>query len=115
MLTLLNISLLISYLMDLYRLVFWRKTTKGIDVREHGSGNAGATNTFRVLGKKSWEYSTGVGCFKGFLAVSLVWFTSYTSSTEMYINWHLAAVLRLHFPLYVGFRGVKGVATLLGL
>ena len=120
MLTLLNISLLlISYLIGSISFsILAGKLTKGIDVREHGSGNAGATNTFRVLGKKAGIIVLVLDVLKGFLAVSLVWFTSYTSSTEMYINLQLAlgiaAVLGHIFPLYVGFRGGKGVATLLG-
>ena len=88
------------------------------DVREHGSGNAGATNTFRVLGKKAGIPVLLLDVLKGFLAVNLVWYTSYVPFTEIYINLQLtfgiAAVLGHVFPVYVGFRGGKGVATLLG-
>ena len=94
------------------------KLLKGIDVREYGSGNAGATNTFRVLGKKAGIPVLLLDVLKGYLAVNLVWFTSYVPSTEIYINLQLsfgiAAVLGHVFPVYVGFRGGKGVATLLG-
>ena len=94
------------------------KLLKGIDVREYGSGNAGATNTFRVLGKKAGIPVLLLDVFKGFVAVNLVWYTSYVPSTEIYINLQLsfgiAAVLGHVFPVYVGFRGGKGVATLLG-
>lgn len=94
------------------------KLLKGIDVREYGSGNAGATNTFRVLGKKAGIPVLLLDVLKGYLAVNLVWYTSYVPSTEIYINLQLtfgiAAVLGHVFPVYVGFRGGKGVATLLG-
>ena len=94
------------------------KLFKGIDVREYGSGNAGATNTFRVLGKKAGIPVLILDILKGLIAVDLVWFTSYVPSTEIYINLQLAfgiaAVLGHVFPVYVGFRGGKGVATLLG-
>lgn len=94
------------------------KLLKGIDVREYGSGNAGATNTFRVLGKKVGIPVLLLDVLKGYLAVNLVWYTSYVPSTEIYINLQLtfgiAAVLGHVFPIYVGFRGGKGVATLLG-
>ena len=94
------------------------KLLKGIDVREYGSGNAGATNTFRVLGNKAGIPVLLLDVLKGYLAVNLVWYTSYVPSTEIYINLQLtfgiAAVLGHVFPIYVGFRGGKGVATLLG-
>ena len=94
------------------------KLLKSIDVREYGSGNAGATNTFRVLGKTAGIPVLLLDVLKGYIAVNLVWYTSYVPSTEIYINLQLtfgiAAVLGHVFPIYVGFRGGKGVATLLG-
>jgi len=95
------------------------KLLKGIDIREHGSGNAGATNTFRVLGKKAGIPVLFLDVLKGFLAVSLAHYSEFGSNTEMFINLSLAfgvaAVLGHVFPVYIGFRGGKGVATLLGL
>lgn len=120
MLSILNVSLLlVSYLLGSISFsILAGKLSKGIDVREYGSGNAGATNTFRVLGKKAGIVVLMLDILKGFLAVSLVSFTIYSKSTEMYINLQLAlgiaAVLGHIFPIYVGFRGGKGVATLLG-
>ena len=111
--------LLVSYLLGSISFsILAGHLLKGIDVREHGSGNAGATNTFRVLGKKAGITVLILDVLKGFLAVNLVWFTDYHPNTEMYINIQLAlgiaAVLGHVFPVYVGFRGGKGVATLLG-
>ena len=94
------------------------KFLKGIDVREYGSGNAGATNTFRVLGKKAGIPVLFLDIIKGYLTVNLVWYTAYLPATEIYINLQLtfgvAAVLGHVFPIYASFRGGKGVATLLG-
>ena len=89
-------------------------------MREHGSGNAGFTNTVRVLG---WRVGLPVflaDVLKGYVAVSLVRLTNvYIIGTADFVNFQLilgaAAVLGHIFPIYVGFRGGKGVATLLGL
>ena len=94
------------------------KALKGIDVREYGSGNAGATNTFRVLGKKAGTIVLMLDVLKGYSAVSLAILTDFSPSSEIYTNFQLAfgiaAVLGHVFPIYAGFRGGKGVATLLG-
>lgn len=113
------IFLLISYLIGSIPFsIIAGKLLKGIDIREFGSGNAGATNTFRILGKHAGIPVLLLDILKGYLAVNLVWYTSYVPLTELYINLQLtfgiAAVLGHVFPLYVGFRGGKGVATLLG-
>jgi glycerol-3-phosphate acyltransferase PlsY len=91
-----------------------------IDIREHGSRNAGSTNAIRILG---WKAGLGVlifDMFKGWLAVNLIHLTDYyIPSTGKYITFQLmlgvAAILGHIFPIYVGFRGGKGVATLFGL
>ena len=92
----------------------------GIDVREYGSGNAGATNTFRVLGKKAGIPVLFLDIIKGFLALQLVQFAgNYLPNTQQFINFKLAlgiaALLGHIFPIFAGFRGGKGVATLLGI
>lgn len=121
MITTTNISLLIlAYLLGALPFsIIAGKLLKGIDIREYGSGNAGATNTFRVLGKKAGIPVLLLDVLKGYAAVSLACYSAYSTDTEMYINLSLAfgvaAVLGHVFPVYVGFRGGKGVATLLGL
>ena len=94
------------------------KMYKGTDIREYGSGNAGATNTFRVLGFKIGMPVLILDIIKGFFAVYLTRFTGYEVGTEIFINLQLSfgisAVLGHIFPIYVGFRGGKGVATILG-
>lgn len=90
-----------------------------IDVREYGSGNAGATNTLRVLGKKAGISVLLLDVLKGVGAVQLVNFSIYEPDTVQYVNLQLvlgiAALLGHIFPVYVGFRGGKGIATLLGV
>ena len=121
MITTTNILLLIlAYLLGALPFsILAGKLLKGIDIREYGSGNAGATNTFRVLGKKAGIPVLFLDVLKGFLAVSLAHYSEFGSNTEMFINislaYGVAAVLGHVFPVYVGFRGGKGVATLLGL
>lgn len=96
------------------------KTFYGIDVREYGSGNAGATNTFRVLGKKPGIAVLIMDVLKGFLAVKVAYIMGdYDSASPEFIDFELAlsvcGLLGHIFPVYVGFRGGKGVATMLGI
>ena len=95
----------------------------GVDVREYGSGNAGATNTFRVLGKKAGISVMLIDIFKGYTATKLAYFIglSVTSApnSAQFVNYELAlgliAVMGHLFPIFAGFRGGKGVATLFGM
>ncbi|MGD2035292.1 MAG: glycerol-3-phosphate 1-O-acyltransferase PlsY [Bacteroidales bacterium] len=96
------------------------KRFHGTDVREHGSGNAGFTNTVRVLGWKAGLPVFLIDVLKGYVAVSIVRLTEvYIQGTADFVNFQLilgaAAVLGHIFPIYVGFKGGKGVATLLGI
>ncbi len=91
-----------------------------IDIREHGSGNAGSTNATRILGWKTGIIVLLIDMFKGWLSVNLIHLTQYyTPETGNFITFQLmlgtAALLGHIFPIYVGFRGGKGVATLFGL
>lgn len=90
-----------------------------IDVREYGSGNAGATNVFRVLGKKAGIPVMLIDVLKGFAAVSLAHFSDYTQGSNQFINLQLvlgiASLIGHIFPLFASFRGGKGIATLLGI
>jgi glycerol-3-phosphate acyltransferase PlsY len=92
----------------------------GIDIREHGSGNAGATNTFRVLGRKYGIIVMVIDILKGFTAANFAFFVGdYFYGEERFVNlqllFGLSAVLGHVFPIYIGFRGGKGVATLFGM
>lgn len=90
----------------------------GIDIREHGSGNAGATNTFRVLGKKPGIVVLLIDILKGSMAVSLAYIFEDILPTNEFIDIEIglaiASVFGHIFPVFAGFRGGKGVATLLG-
>jgi len=91
-----------------------------VDIRDYGSGNAGTTNTFRVLGTFPGIVVFILDIFKGFFAVSLAHFAhQFIPHTTTYVNFQLLlgglAVMGHIFPLYVGFKGGKGVATLLGI
>ena len=94
-----------------------------VDVREYGSGNAGATNTFRVLGKKAGIPVMLIDILKGWTATNLAYFigvsTTGAYNSAAYINYALAlgiaAVMGHLFPIFAGFRGGKGIATLFGM
>src|SRR6476620_19994 len=94
----------------------------GIYIRDYGSGNAGATNTFRVLGSKWGTIVMIVDMVKGVIATSLfillpfyVVHTNEWDRTNLMIGLGLAAVIGHIFPIWAGFRGGKGVATLFGM
>jgi len=112
---------LLAYLTGAFPSAVWvGKTFYKIDVREFGSGNAGATNTFRVLGKKAGIPVLIMDIFKGWLSVNYISFlTNIPQSAEAVFETQLAfgiaAVIGHLFPIYTGFRGGKGIATLLGL
>lgn len=94
-----------------------------VDVREYGSGNAGATNTFRVLGVRAGVAVMIIDILKGWTATNLAYFigASITGPYDsvQFINYQLVlgvvAVVGHLFPLFAGFRGGKGVATLCGM
>ena len=92
----------------------------GIDIREYGSGNSGATNTFRVLGPKWGSIVMLVDILKGVAATSLYvllpyYLTDEWDRTNFMVGLGLAAVLGHIFPIWADFRGGKGVATLFGM
>lgn len=115
------IALLSAYLLGSVPSSVWiGKILYNIDIREHGSGNAGATNAIRVLGWKAGVPSLVFDILKGFAAVNFIHFTDYyIPDTGDFINIQLllgiAALLGHIFPVYIGFKGGKGVATLVGV
>ncbi len=93
-----------------------------IDIRDYGSGNAGATNTFRVLGSSWGTFVMIVDILKGTAATSLYLFlpqylghNSELQRTNLQIGLGLTAVIGHIFPLWANFKGGKGVATLFGM
>ena len=114
------ILIILAYFVGSIPTAVWiSKKVYGIDIREHGSGNAGATNTFRILGKKAGSVVMLVDMLKGFLAVKLSLLSSYSWTSEAIVNLQvflgLAAVVGHIFPIWADFRGGKGIATLFGM
>lgn len=115
------ILVIIAYLLGSIPTSVWvSKSMFDIDIREYGSGNAGATNTFRVLGPKWGSFVMLVDVTKGVLATSLYilmpyYLTNELARTNFMIILGLVAVVGHIFPVFANFKGGKGVATLLGM
>ena len=101
--------------------VWYGKMIYSVDVREHGSGNPGATNTFRVLGKRAGTIVLLFDIAKGLLATSLaVILLNYGIINEdklvlTKLIFGMIAVFGHLFPIFLKFKGGKGVATLFGM
>lgn len=91
----------------------------GIDVREHGSKNAGATNTFRVLGRKSGWFVLIIDVLKGLFAaiLPLLFKTEYADNQLLFfqLSTSFVCIIGHVYPVFAQFRGGKGVATALGI
>ena len=115
------IAVLMAYLIGSIPTAVWvGRMFYNVDVRTQGSKNAGATNTIRVLGIKAGIPVIIVDVFKGWFAVYLsVLFVNSGFSNNQFlfleISMAAASVLGHIFPIYVGFKGGKGVATLFGV
>jgi acyl phosphate:glycerol-3-phosphate acyltransferase len=91
-----------------------------IDIRHYGSGNAGATNTFRVLGSKAGTFVFFIDMLKGFMAVDLAYFIvkyqlDNIALTNFQVILGICAVVGHVFPIWAEFKGGKGIATLFGM
>ena len=113
---------LVAYLIgSIPTAVWYGKLVYSVDVRDHGSGNPGATNTFRVLGKSAGTVVMLVDICKGllatFIAVLLIRAGVIPEEKEIVAKlvYGMIAVFGHIFPVFLGFRGGKGVATLLGM
>lgn len=118
--------LVLSYLVGaIPTAIIISRFARGIDIREHGSGNAGGTNVFRVLGWKYGILTIVLDAFKGTIAVVLISrlhygnipfnnITPFDDFTLIQIFAGVAAVLGHIWTIFAGFRGGKGIATALG-
>lgn len=120
--------LLISYVLGSIPSAIWvGKIYKGVDVREHGSGNAGTTNTFRVLGVPAGVTVFAMDFMKGFIPsfwLSAIAFDLFAGPLAP-PNWDVEAFLKIAcglfavighmFPLFARFKGGKGAATACGM
>jgi glycerol-3-phosphate acyltransferase PlsY len=105
--------------------IWWGKTFHGVDVREHGSGNAGATNVFRTLGNRPGSIVLVLDVTKGYVAAASARLLlekynlgeSDVSSAWIHLTLLLGAMAILGhlFPIFARFKGGKGVATVFGL
>jgi acyl phosphate:glycerol-3-phosphate acyltransferase len=115
------ILLILAYLLgSVSTALLVSKIGYGIDIREHGSGNAGATNTFRVLGQKAGIIVMIGDILKGVLAVQFARLQpAYPITNDIFVNFQvvlgIVAVLGHVFPIWSDFRGGKGIATLFGM
>jgi acyl phosphate:glycerol-3-phosphate acyltransferase len=115
-----SFAILSAYLIGAIPTAVWLgKAFYGIDVRNSGSGNPGATNTFRVLGKKAGIPVLIIDILKGYFAVMLAHLVFGSAINQDFVTLQLflglAAVIGHIFPVYSGFKGGKGIATLLGV
>src|SRR5699024_3696566 len=123
------VVILLSYLVGSIPSSIWvGKMVKGVDIRNHGSGNAGATNTFRLLGWPSGVSVLLIDVFKGFVCAYWISQLAYyiaSGPVALLPNWGVDCFLRIvcgvvavighMFPLYASFDGGKGMATAAGM
>ena len=111
--------LLIGYVFGLFQTAYFYGKAHGIDIRQHGSGNAGTTNTLRVLGTKAGLIVFAGDCLKCIAAVALV--RLIFGSTYHDIIYLLClytgagAILGHNYPFYLNFKGGKGIAATAGM
>lgn len=113
------LCVIIGYFFGCFQTAFFYGKLKGIDIREHGSGNAGTTNTLRVLGTKAGLIVFAGDMLKSILAALLVkalFGSSYPEiKTLLVLYAGVGCVLGHNFPFYMKFKGGKGIATTGGL
>lgn len=113
------ICLAIGYALGLFQTAYIYGKMHGIDIRQHGSGNAGTTNTLRVLGTKAGLIVFAGDVLKCIFAVVLSSLVFGKSHPEMIYLLKLyaaaGAILGHNFPFYLGFKGGKGIAATAGL
>ncbi len=106
----------LGFLLGTFPAAYLCAQVRGVDIREHGSGNVGATNALRVLGKREGLIVLLVDMGKGFAAVTLIAGIGADAGGAISPQWQqavcgIAAVLGHVFNPFLGFRGGKGVAT----
>ncbi len=111
--------LLFGYIFGLFQTSIILGKIKGVDVRKHGSGNAGTTNTLRVLGFKAGMIVLAgdiLKCMIPILLVKIFLKDSYGEMLWLLVLWTAAGVILGHnYPFYLKFKGGKGIATTAGL
>jgi acyl phosphate:glycerol-3-phosphate acyltransferase len=114
--TLIVASAIFAYLLgSIPSAVWYGKIFHGVDIRQHGSGNAGATNSLRIFGKKAGIIVLIFDSLKGFLAVYLTKHFLKTDNELLPLLIGVLVVLGHIYPVFAQFRGGKGVATAIGV
>ncbi|MBQ7944998.1 MAG: glycerol-3-phosphate 1-O-acyltransferase PlsY [Lachnospiraceae bacterium] len=113
------ICIVIGYIFGIFQTAYIYGRMKGIDIRQHGSGNAGTTNSLRVLGKKAGAivfFSDVLKCGLAILTVRLLFGESHKDMIYLLSLYAAAGTILGHnFPFYLGFKGGKGIACTAGL
>ena len=110
------IAVLLSYVIGSFQSSYWIcKIFKHIDIREHGSGNPGATNVMRVCGVKFGMLVLFLDALKGAICVLLVRYGFGCGNVAIQLLAGLACIMGHNYPFYMGFKGGKGVASTLGI
>lgn len=105
---------IVSYLVGAIPVGFLMvRAVKGTDIRNEGSGMIGATNVYRVLGTKAFVVCMLLDAAKGYVPTLAAWYIFH--SHDMQVAAGIAAVLGHDFPVYIGFRGGRGVSTSFGV
>lgn len=113
------IALVVGYFLGTFQTGYFYGKSHGVDIRKHGSGNAGTTNTLRTLGWKAAAVTFAGDLFKAILAIVLIrllYIEQYPDAVkllEMYAGF--GAVLGHNFPFYLKFKGGKGIACTAGV
>lgn len=112
-------SLAVGYVFGCFQTSWFYGKTQNIDIRQHGSGNAGTTNALRVMGPKAGVVTFIGDLLKMLLAYVLTWFlfkgkgADYAMTVKLYTG--IGVVLGHDFPFYLEFKGGKGIAVTGGL
>ena len=116
------LCLVVGYVFGCFQTGYFYGKSKGIDIRNYGSGNAGTTNTLRVLGKKA-GYITYLGdALKAIFAILLIKYVIYGQLFIPSMDFHLllaytglGVAFGHNYPFYLNFKGGKGIATTSGV
>lgn len=112
------LCIIIGYVFGLFQTGYIYGKMNNVDIRDFGSGNAGTTNTMRVLGKKAGIITYIGDSFKALFAIILVYFIFKNSANDMFVlkmYTGLGVILGHNFPFYMKFRGGKGIAATSGV
>lgn len=109
------ISLVITYLLGSIPTAYWFGLIKGIDIRTQGSGNVGATNAFRVLGKELGSVVLFIDILKGLIPTTVVANVAGLNAPGWLVLLGLVAVAGHNWTIFLNFKGGKGIATSLGV